>query len=234
MSAPPRPPSGGPGTRVRWGCSALLAAVLVSACSGSSPEAAPSSDPEVSAGPSSAPAATVTSAAPTPPPEGPAPAAPTSAAPVAPPVVPPTDALAPVPSRSLQVEPPVALQSPARLDNGVSVRVTQIDPVTSAGTGPGQVSGEPAVAFHLTLDNGSPLPVSLDLTTVSSAYGVDSTPGLPVDGAPAVAFAGAVPSGGSASAVYVFRIPTADRDQVVLSLRYSVDVPAVTFAGAVP
>jgi len=104
--------------------------------------------------------------------------------------------------------------------------------VVSTGVGPGEISGAPAVAFSLVLDNGSAVPLSLDLTNVTVSYGPAETPGLPVDGPPGRPFSGVVAAGGSASAVYVFRIPTDERDRIMLSLSYRVDRPVVVFSGA--
>lgn len=210
--------------------SAAVLAAVVSGCSGSTDDGAPGA---------ASPTATSAETAGTPPATAGSPS--TTGAPVSPspttapqPVLPaPSDGLAPVPSRSLLAEPPVPLTSTARSSNGIRVHVTSTESVTSAGEGPGQVSGDPAVAFHVTLENGSGQPVSLALTTVAAEYGPESTPGLPVDGPPAAPLSGAVAAGAAAEAVYVFRIPLGERDRVTLSLRYSVDAPSVSFSGAV-
>ncbi len=142
-------------------------------------------------------------------------------------------ALSPVPARTLQVLPAVPLQSPASFGGGVTARVTATAPVTAAGSGPGQISGAPAVAFTLAVDNASGSPVPLDLANVTVTYGADRTPALPVDGDPGRSFPAAASPRSSATAVYVFAVPDDQRSDVTLTLRYSVDRPTVVFTGGV-
>lgn len=139
-----------------------------------------------------------------------------------------------VPSRVLQTRPAVPLTSPAAFGTGVRAQVTAVRAVTSAGTGAGQVAGAPAVAFSISLVNGSTVPVSLAATNVALSYGAAADPGLPVGGAPATVFSGVLAPGGTASAVYVFAVPPDRRGTVALTVSYAAGAPVVLLTGAAP
>jgi hypothetical protein len=209
----------------------LLAALCLPAvaCSGDAdPVAAP---PAATASP-----APTTPAAPAPeasaPPVPPPPAMTGSAPSDLPTTLPPGGV--PVPDRVVPTLPEVPLTAPAPFGTGVVVRMTGARAGASAGSGPGQLAGAAAVAFSLTLENGTAQPVGLDLANVAVRSGPDGDPGLPVEGPPAAPFRGVLAAGASATAVYVFVIAPEQRDRVVLSVGYAPDAPLVELTGSVP
>ena len=96
-----------------------------------------------------------------------------------------------------------------------TVALSNTHSVTSSGTGPGGVSGQPAVQFTLTFTNKSGSPVSIDDNTVTvtdksgaNAWSEDSSDNG--DDAPA---AGTVAVGQSIQGKYVFLVPIPERGQ---------------------
>lgn len=139
--------------------------------------------------------------------------------------------LAPVTSGAAPSAPPVPFESPAALGDKVSVTVAEVKPVRSQGQGTGEFSGQPAVAFTLTLSNESGETVSLDAASVTATYGAEQTPATPDSGAAVRPFTGTLKSGNSASGVYVFMIPEDRRDAVSIVVSYDAAKPAAIFVG---
>jgi hypothetical protein len=104
--------------------------------------------------------------------------------------------------------------------------------VTSTGSGPGEISGQPAVAFVLTFNNGSASTVSLTDVTVDFKDSADN-PGTPDDGTPAQPVAASVAAHSTQSGTYVFRVPTDTRSKVTISVHLNTSVPDVALTGAV-
>ena len=181
------------------------------------------------------PSATTPTASATPSSSGPS-VTPTSAATrsVAPtgPVTPPATALVTVSPVPVRTQTPVAPSGTGTFGGGVTVKITKIAAVTSKGTGPGEISGKPAVALTLTLTNGTSSALSLDSVAVTTVYGADATPASPDDGAPSAPFSGSVAAQKSASGTYVFVLPVADRGNVTVSMSYTAKQPTVLFHGA--
>jgi hypothetical protein len=121
--------------------------------------------------------------------------------------------------------------SPARLPNGVSVTVTGIKSELETDTGPGVLSGRPAVAFTLVIRNGSSKAIDLDTVEVDATYG-NGTPAVPANRRRNKPFSTSLATGAARSAVYSFSIPVARRDQVRLVVTYSARQPAAIFVGA--
>lgn len=128
--------------------------------------------------------------------------------------------------------PPVPVRSAADFGNKVAVQVVKVVDVTSSGTGPGQISGQPSVALTLQLRNDSATAITVDNAIVNASYAPDSTPASAVDGPPAQPFRGSVPPAGVTSGVYVFALPPEARRQVSISVSYSADQPVVVFTGS--
>jgi hypothetical protein len=111
------------------------------------------------------------------------------------------------PSVALRPAPAVGFGQAAEILPAVSVTVTGVAEVTVGAKGPGEVAG-PAVAVHLTVRNASARPFPLGGLVVTATYG-GGVPGDETDVAPSRTLTGSLPVGGSASGVYVFRVPAA-------------------------
>lgn len=211
-------------------CRALAAAAVVvgllTGCDGSGATSAPSSP--------AASHATVSVAVPT----VPAPTtsgSSTTGAPATAPRPSPSGPVAPASTvQAVKTLTPVPLASPAAVSGGVVVRVVRSMPITTSGTGIGQSSGEAAVAVTLGIENTSSVPVRLDTATVLLSTGPDRVPARIADGPPARAFPGSVRPGGRVEGVYVFVVPVADREDVLLTVSYAVGKPVVALRGRLP
>lgn len=150
----------------------------------------------------------------TPPPISPAPTGPTSRATALP-----------------TSQQPVALDAPARVGD-VTVSLADVDSIQGAATGPGDVAG-PALRVTVRMANGTADPLDLLGVAVSMTYGSQSTPASPLGDPSVRVFTGTLEPGGSAEGIYVFRVPTGDRDAVTVSVGYQPGAPYAVFAGAV-
>ncbi len=195
---------------------AVVVTLCLSACSASPGGRAASSG---GAGPPPSPAA----------PAGSLPAVP---APSGPPQPGPGAPLSTVPEKTPALQVPVPITATGDFGNRVTVEVSDVSSLTSAGNGPGQISGEPAAAVVLRLTNASARSVSLENVTVTAGYGRPATPAGLVDDPRAQPFGGEAAPGASAAGTYVFAIPTAERDDVTLTISYSTEWPTVVLTGA--
>ncbi|MGN6407164.1 MAG: hypothetical protein ACTHMH_02365 [Curtobacterium sp.] len=181
------------------------------------PTAATSSSPVFShlPGPTAAPA--TTGAAPRP----------TDSASAVPTPTPALTASGPQPTKS------AALSSPAAIRADLVAAVTKTEAVQGKANGPGEIAG-PAVRFTIRITNRTSAAVNLSNTVVNAYYGISRDPAIPLDGPGASAFPRSVAAGGTATGVFVFNIPTADRSRVDVTVDTSVRNPVVAFQGAVP
>lgn len=222
-------------TRSRAGAGGLVLALLAG-CSGQADREAQDLD---------SPAPSVTSEAPSPaaPSSTPLPSAPTATTPTGTTGPAAEDPSAPrpqptVPARPVERLPPVPLAesegSEAVAEAGaLRIEVVDVASVVSAGAGPGQVRGEPAVAFTVRWSNVGTTAVPLGTAVVDLSYG-SGTPASPVDGPPSRAVARSVPPGGSVSGVYVFAVPADQRARVALTVSEGPALPTAVFVGPVP
>ena len=214
---------------------AVALALLLSACSGEAERSGQGPLPtSTSTAPTPSPVPSATSAAPSVPSAvatATSPAAPAAASTVRgpQPTVParPVDRLPPVPLAEGEGSDPVAEAGPLRID------VVDVASVASAGVGPGQVQGEPAVAFTVRWSNTGTSAVPLGTVVVDLSYG-SGTPASPVEGPPSRAVADSVPPGGSVTGVYVFEVPTDQRERVELTVSEGPALPVAVFTGPVP
>jgi hypothetical protein len=135
-----------------------------------------------------------------------------------------------VPSVHATTLAPVALRATAQFGGGVSAQVAQIADQKVSDTGPGNIVGQPAVAFTIEIRNQSKNNVSLSTVNVTATYG-SGTPASPANSASNSAFKGSVKPGGLAKGTYAFAIPTKDRDRVAVSIWYTQGKPTVVFSG---
>jgi hypothetical protein len=138
-----------------------------------------------------------------------------------------------VPSLPVHTKSPVAIGSTASFGGGVTAKVIKAEAVQSSGSGPGEFTGQPAVAFTIRLTNSSAKPLSLSTVVVNASYGRDATPAVPDDGKTSHPMSGQLMPGQSASGVYVFLIPTEERKRVAVSVSYAARTPTVVFTGDV-
>ncbi|EFC84985.1 hypothetical protein [Parafrankia sp. EUN1f] len=142
-------------------------------------------------------------------------------------------ALAAVPSAPAPTAGPAPFTAPASGAGRVVVSVADISPVRSAGEGPGQFTGRPAVAFTFALRNDSGQVLDLSGANITVSYGADDTPAQPDDGGTVRPLAGTLQPGRTAGGVYVFLVPEDQRARVTAVVSYDPTKPAVVFTGPV-
>lgn len=112
---------------------------------------------------------------------------------------------------------------------GLTATVTSVESYTATARRPGEVSG-PAVKVTLKLQNATGSAFALSAATVNAYYGSASTPAGPVAGDPAAKpFTGSLQSGATATAVYVFTVPSDDSGDVTLTLSDQAGAQLVVF-----
>lgn len=126
--------------------------------------------------------------------------------------------------------PPVALDKPAAVGNGISARIVSTAAIQGSGTGPGNTNG-PALRVTVRLTNGTSRPVSVDGVAVNLTFGSRSTPASPLDDPSVAPFHGVVAPGKSADGVYVFSIAVRDRASVTVTVGYQAGAPILVFTG---
>jgi hypothetical protein len=127
---------------------------------------------------------------------------------------------------------PVSFEDDAPFGDGVVARIAAIESTEVTTELPGEIGG-PAVVIDLELRNGSDRQVSLDSVTVD-LVDLGGAPLLPVTTEPAEPLSGQLAPGASGTGRYVFSVPVGDRDDVLLTVKYSGDAPAVVLTGSLP
>jgi hypothetical protein len=112
---------------------------------------------------------------------------------------------------------PVGKGTPVDFGGGVTATLTATKTLDVDAKGPGETSG-PAVAATIQVTNGSNQPFDLSTLAVTATYGA-SVPAVQTGAGPAEDFKGSVAPGSSATGVYVFRVPSADADSVVVQVQ---------------
>jgi hypothetical protein len=128
---------------------------------------------------------------------------------------------------------PVGLTEPAAPVPGVTFSISGLEAVDGVANGPGEVAG-PALRFTLSVRNDTAEAVSLVATVVNVFAGADRAPAAELGEPGGVPLPETVAPGETATGVFVFNVPTDQRDQVQISVDYSVDAPIVLFEGAAP
>lgn len=145
-------------------------------------------------------------------------------------------ASSPSPAQSADSPQPaetVPIDEPADIEPELTVRVTKLEAVDGEAEGPGEVAG-PAVRFTVSITNETGKTIDLSSTVVNAYYGPDQTPASPLSGPGASQFSSSLADGKSDSGAFVFAIPEEERDQVQVTVDYSVDSPIVAFEGSTP
>lgn len=148
----------------------------------------------------------------------------------------PPDASAPPADPGQPVQPPaqeVGLTEQAAPVPGVTFSISGLEAVDGVANGPGEVAG-PALRFTLSVRNDTAEAVSLVATVVNLFAGADRAPAAELGEPGGVPLPETVAPGETATGVFVFNVPTDQRDQVQISVDYSVDAPIVLFEGAAP
>ncbi|HEY5822672.1 MAG TPA: hypothetical protein VIT20_11890 [Propionibacteriaceae bacterium] len=179
------------------------------------------------AGPSSSPSIPATSAPPSPS----ASTNPTGGATSAP--APTSSANSSATSGNQQTKSPVPLDDDEEVKPGLTAEVDKIEAVTGQAEGPGEVGG-PAIRFTVKLVNAGDQAQPLDTTVVNVYYGDQATPASSLSGPGVTPLPDSVRPGAEVSATYVFTVPRASRDKVLITVDYSVDTSVVAFRGRAP
>ncbi len=128
--------------------------------------------------------------------------------------------------------PPVAPDKPSDNQQGLVAEITRMRAVEGQGVQAGEVSG-PAVQFTITLTNKTTATADLGLIAVNAYIGAERTPASGLVKPGGSPFEGTLAVGKTATGVYVFTIPEAQRGDVTLTLDYRAGQPAFVFQGAV-
>ena len=137
------------------------------------------------------------------------------------------------PSTDVHTKAPVPIDKPDTVEQGLVARVSRLEAVQAKATGPGEVSG-PAVRVTIALSNRSGKAVDLSNTVVNFTYGTAETPASPISGNKSRALPNRLADGHDASGRFVFEVPRSGRDQVTITVDYSVKTPVVAFRGKAP
>jgi hypothetical protein len=126
---------------------------------------------------------------------------------------------------------PVALSEAATIPHSLSATIQRVAATTVTAKGPGEISG-PGLAVSVEVTNSSGANLSLDAISVTLTDSAGNPCSyVPVsEGRP---FAGSLAPGKSATAVYVFTIPTDRRSPITVGLIYGPSTSVVLFTGTV-
>jgi hypothetical protein len=127
----------------------------------------------------------------------------------------------------------VSFTQRAAYSDGVALRVTSIKHGAVSGQGPGVLSGQTTSSLTVTLTNGSKLALDLNQVVVTADYGRPARLASPIYDEGARDFSGTVAAGKSATAVYVFAIPSSQRSDVTVNVDFDGSHHAATFTGSV-
>lgn len=126
-----------------------------------------------------------------------------------------------------------AISSAAPITRSLTAEVTKMEAVQGTAAGPGEIAG-PSVRFTVTIRNSTGKTFDLSNTVVNAYSGPDSSPAIQLQGPGGKSFPSSVAAGRSATGVFVFNIPTAQRDRVEITVDTSVLNPVVAFKGSAP
>jgi cytoskeletal protein RodZ len=128
---------------------------------------------------------------------------------------------------------PVPINTKAQVKKGLTAALSQLEAVKGEANGPGEIAG-PAIRFVLTLTNTSDAALPLDTLVVNAYYGKAETPASQLEKPGGAALPARVKAAGKATGTFIYSIPTNQRDDVLITVDYSVDVSLIAFRGKVP
>lgn len=208
----------------------LCVVLLAGGCSWGSDDVVPTVEASGTPGTSATAGAGSTSASPsrtaTPPDTGPSPAGTPSRAGT------PSGRLSP----SLPVppeRPAVAPRRTATASDRVSVSLSRIEAVQGVAYAPGEIAG-PALRVTVRLVNNGSTSLDLGLVAVNAYVGKDRVPAGTVTKPGGKPLSGELAKGRSADGVYLFVVPTTQRQDVTVTVDYRADVPTAVFRGPMP
>lgn len=112
----------------------------------------------------------------------------------------------------------VRVSKPARLDNGVEIKVLSTETKKVKAGGPGEVGG-PAVVGRVEIENKSGGPINVDGVIVTLVYG-DNQVAQPSTSAPSSPFRGTLRRGEAGQGIYVFRVPGDSKSSLSIVVQY--------------
>ncbi|MEO7236461.1 MAG: hypothetical protein ABIW80_13960 [Lapillicoccus sp.] len=127
--------------------------------------------------------------------------------------------------------PAVAPASSSTGGGGPTVRLSSIGHVAGQALGPGEIAG-PAIRVSIVIENGGSANLDLTFVAVNAYIGTDRRPAGTLTQPAGSPFGGVLKPGERATGVYLFTVPTAERDQVTLVVDYLAGQPAAVFTGA--
>lgn len=140
-----------------------------------------------------------------------------------------TVAPTPQPTKTAAISEPT--QVPIKKE--LTATVVKSEAVTGTADGPGEIGG-PSVRFTIRITNTTGRSFALSSTVVNAYYGADATPAVQLRMPGGRDFPTSVASGSSATGVFVFNIPVADRSAVKVTVDTAVQNPVIAFQGAAP
>lgn len=122
-------------------------------------------------------------------------------------------------AQNISTLPPVSINQPSPLSNGLEVTAVSAEPLELTANGPGEIAGS---GLSVTLDfvNNSTTDISLDSLTVNAFYG-DGLPAAPGAMDTATPVDGLLPPGDHRQGVYVFQVPADGLDSAVFEVGHS-------------
>ena len=127
----------------------------------------------------------------------------------------------------------VSFTQRAAYSDGVALRVTSIKHGAVSGQGPGVLSGQTTSSLTVAFTNGSKQAIDLNQVVVTADYGRPARTASAIYDEGARDFSGTFAPGKTATAVYVFAIPSSQLSDVTLNVDFDGSHRATTFTGSV-
>lgn len=121
----------------------------------------------------------------------------------------------------------------APVGEGVTVALSDLEAVEGEASMPGEIAG-PSLRFTVTFTNDSDEAYSLTGAVTNVYYGTDQIPAIELAEPGGSALPAEVGPGETATGVFIYNVPTDDRDQVRITVDYAAAEPAVVFEGEGP
>lgn len=145
----------------------------------------------------------------------------------------PDESTAPAPEGDgRQTQAPVPIDTPASPEEGVSIRLANIEAVDGEGAGPGETSG-PAIRVSVEITNTGSSDLSL-AAAIANAFYAGDIPASQLSRPGGVPFPATVAPGATGTGVFVFVVPRDQRADVAITVDLAVRAPIVVFQGPVP
>lgn len=139
----------------------------------------------------------------------------------------------PVPAAKPQPTKTATISKPTAIVKSLTAKVTRMEAVQGQAEGPGEIAGA-SVRFTITISNTTGKTVNLSNTVVNAYYGTAATPAVELRMPGGRSFPASVKDGATATGVFIFNIPTAQRAHVEVTVDTSVKNPVVAFKGPAP